>query len=75
MLMCFTEDRLDTFDQGGIQSLEPHSLTESRYRFDKDINQRDNYVVKQRKTLNEKYPPFEPCSCEVCLGYCIRPGW
>ena len=25
--------------------------------------------------LNKLYPPSEPCSCEVCLSYCIRPGW
>ena len=30
---------------------------------------------KQKKTLNEKYPPSEPCACEICLAYCIRPGW
>jgi hypothetical protein len=21
------------------------------------------------------YPPSEPCSCEICLRYCLRPGW
>jgi hypothetical protein len=25
--------------------------------------------------LIEKYPPSEPCSCETCLAYCVRPGW
>ena len=25
--------------------------------------------------LNEKYPPSEPCSCEICTAYCRRPGW
>lgn len=32
---------------------------------------------KERKyrTLAEKYPPSEPCSCSICLGYCKRPGW
>lgn len=25
--------------------------------------------------LSEKYPPSEPCSCEICLSYCSRPGW
>jgi hypothetical protein len=25
--------------------------------------------------LSEKYPPSEPCSCEVCANYCRRPGW
>ena len=28
-----------------------------------------------KRTLFEKYPPSEACSCEVCLGYCARPGW
>ncbi len=28
-----------------------------------------------RKTLPEKYPPSEPCTCEICLSYCRRPGW
>jgi hypothetical protein len=28
-----------------------------------------------KKTLAEKYPPSEPCACEVCLSYCARPGW
>lgn len=26
-------------------------------------------------SLNEKYPPSAPCSCETCLAYCKRPGW
>jgi hypothetical protein len=25
--------------------------------------------------LKEKYLPSEPCSCEICTSYCIRPGW
>ena len=25
--------------------------------------------------LYKKYPPSEPCSCEICLSYCHRPGW
>ena len=25
--------------------------------------------------LNEKYPASEPCSCQICLSYCRRPGW
>ncbi len=27
------------------------------------------------KTLKQKYPPSEPCSCETCRSYCLRPGW
>ncbi len=30
---------------------------------------------KQVQSLNERFPPSEPCSCEVCRGYCVRPGW
>ncbi len=30
---------------------------------------------RNRKTLPEKYPPSEPCTCDVCLSYCARPGW
>jgi hypothetical protein len=29
-----------------------------------------------QKTLYEKYPPSEPCSCPICISYCLkRPGW
>ena len=33
--------------------------------------------TKSRKiqSLADRYPPSEPCACEVCLGYCTRPGW
>jgi hypothetical protein len=27
------------------------------------------------KTLQERNPPTEPCGCDVCRGYCKRPGW
>ncbi len=27
------------------------------------------------QSLAAKYPPSEPCSCEVCLAFCARPGW
>jgi len=27
------------------------------------------------KNLAKKYPPSQPCSCDVCLSYCKRPGW
>lgn len=29
----------------------------------------------KKKSLKEKYPPSESCSCEICLYYCQRPGW
>jgi len=25
--------------------------------------------------LNKLFPPSESCSCEVCLTFCVRPGW
>jgi hypothetical protein len=31
--------------------------------------------MKRKKTLADKYPPSEPCACEICLAYCVRPGW
>jgi len=31
--------------------------------------------IGPQRTLPEKYPPSESCSCEICLGYCARPGW
>lgn len=27
------------------------------------------------EAVAKKYPPSEPCSCEICRGYCARPGW
>jgi hypothetical protein len=26
-------------------------------------------------TLETKFPPSAPCSCEICRSYCQRPGW
>jgi len=26
-------------------------------------------------TLVKRFPPSEPCSCDICLNYCRRPGW
>jgi hypothetical protein len=31
--------------------------------------------MKHVERLARKYPPSEPCACEVCLAYCRRPGW
>jgi len=28
-----------------------------------------------KPNLQEKYPPSEPCGCDICLAYCSRPGW
>ncbi len=25
--------------------------------------------------LRTKFPPSEPCSCIICKGFCVRPGW
>lgn len=30
---------------------------------------------KRKQSLNGKYPPSEPCSCEICTAFCARPGW
>ncbi len=30
---------------------------------------------QSKKMLAEKYPPSEPCTCSICLSYCVRPGW
>lgn len=29
----------------------------------------------RRRSLAEKYPASDPCTCDVCRGYCKRPGW
>lgn len=26
-------------------------------------------------SLEERFPPSEPCCCDVCIAYCSRPGW
>ncbi len=31
--------------------------------------------MRPKKKLSEEFPPSRPCSCEVCLAYCRRPGW
>lgn len=25
--------------------------------------------------LAKKFPPSKPCTCDICRGYCQRPGW
>jgi hypothetical protein len=30
---------------------------------------------KKKQKLSEKYPPSDPCSCDICVNYCLRPGW
>ncbi len=32
-------------------------------------------MPKPEPSLARRFPPSEPCSCAVCLGYCLRPGW
>lgn len=42
------------------------------------MKQDETNVTKRKlhsKTLVEKYPPSRPCTCAICVGYCIRPGW
>ncbi len=34
--------------------------------------------MKRRKrtlSLEERFPPSAPCSCDVCRSFCVRPGW
>jgi hypothetical protein len=35
----------------------------------------DQGSLEKKKTLYAKYPPSEPCSCEICVNFCQRPGW
>lgn len=28
-----------------------------------------------KNSLATKYAPSEPCSCDICVNYCQRPGW
>jgi hypothetical protein len=30
---------------------------------------------RHKHSLSKKYRPSEPCPCEICVGYCMRPGW
>lgn len=32
-------------------------------------------TAKPTQRLYRKYPPSEPCGCDVCRAYCARPGW
>jgi hypothetical protein len=29
----------------------------------------------EKTHLARKFPPSEPCSCDICRAYCQRPGW
>ncbi|MDK2952250.1 MAG: hypothetical protein PWQ77_1915 [Kosmotogales bacterium] len=31
--------------------------------------------IKRKLSLQQKYPPSQSCSCDVCKSYCLRPGW
>ncbi len=31
--------------------------------------------MSSRNSLNELFPASPSCSCEICRGYCRRPGW
>ncbi len=31
--------------------------------------------MAQHVDLRRKYPPSAACDCEICRGYCVRPGW
>ncbi len=34
-----------------------------------------NNEPKSAKSLKNKYKPSKPCSCDICTGFCLRPGW
>jgi hypothetical protein len=31
--------------------------------------------MKRKLKLIDKYSASPPCACDVCVGYCARPGW
>lgn len=31
--------------------------------------------IKPIQSLYQQFSPSDPCSCEICLSYCKRPGW
>lgn len=31
--------------------------------------------LDRHTSLSDKYPPSQPCSCDICRSYCRRPGW
>ncbi len=31
--------------------------------------------MTRKKSLQERFPPSEPCDCGICRSYCRRPGW
>lgn len=31
--------------------------------------------MNRKRDLGSKYPDSPPCSCDVCVSYCQRPGW
>ena len=30
---------------------------------------------RTNNSLEKRYPPSPPCTCQVCINYCARPGW
>lgn len=36
---------------------------------------RRRHQAASKRSLAAHFPPSEPCSCPVCVGYCARPGW
>lgn len=31
--------------------------------------------ITDNLSLQNKYPPSEPCCCDICKSFCVRPGW
>lgn len=34
-----------------------------------------NKIKNSQAAWLKKYPPSNPCACEICRSYCVRPGW
>lgn len=32
-------------------------------------------VHERPSLLYQKFPPSEPCTCDICIFFCRRPGW
>ncbi len=41
----------------------------------RDRRHRQQAITDSSQMIERRFPPSEPCACEVCLQYCQRPGW
>jgi len=33
------------------------------------------WAARRERALALRFPPSEPCACDACRQYCLRPGW